>query len=358
MISQPAEAPTPTDQRSAGPLENTCDAGIEVSFVVPVFNSRHTLPALVDEIHEAFQGTSFEVVLVNDGSTDGTGQVVRDLAARYPATVCAVNLARNFVEHSAVLAGLRHAAGDYVAVLDDDGQNPPAEVGRMIRHARAHGLDAVYGRQLVVKQPLLRRVGSRFHNAVANLILRKPRWLYLSSFKVLNRFLVDEIAAHHGPRPYLDGLVIRATNRIGQIDVLHRQRGAGRSGYTLPRLVGLWLDMVLGFSTIPLRIAVALGLIVSLASGVLLGAVVIDKLWFNPQVTVGIPTVLSCIAFFSGMQLMVLGVVGEYVARVFAQRHEMSAYVVRSIIRRAPPAKTAIENGVWNSSPTRQPLLS
>lgn len=323
------------------PPDEGADVGVELSFVVPVYRSKFTLPALVEEIHATFLGTSFEVILVNDGSTDGTEQVVRELAARFPQTVCVVQLARNFGEHNAVLAGLRHTVGDYVAILDDDGQNPPAEVRRMVRHARTHGLDVVYGRPLVVRQPWLRRLASRFHDQVANLVLGKPRRLYLSSFKVLTRFVVDELGRYHGPRPYLDGLILRTTSSIGQIDVLHRQRRDGRSGYTISRLVGLWLDMVLGFSVLPLRIGVVLGLLVAVASALLLGAVVVDKLWINPNVTVGIPTVLSCMAFFAGVELMVLGVVGEYVARVFNQGSGPATYVVRYTIRKAAAARHA-----------------
>ena len=319
---------------------DAADLGVELSIVVPVYNSEHTLSAVVEEIHATFAGDSFEVVLVNDGSTDGSERVARDLAARFPHTVCVVHLARNFGEHSAVLAGMHYTVGDYVAVLDDDGQNPPAEVARMVRHARTRQLDVVYGRHLAMRQPWLRRLGSRFHDRMANLALGKPPALYLSSFKVLNRFLVDELLRHHGPRPYLDGLILQTTASIGQVDVLHRERRAGRSGYSLPRLMALWLDMVLGSSLLPLRIGAALGLTMTLLSGLLLLAVALARLFFNPQLALGIPAVVACVGLLSGVQLTALGIVGEYVTRALAERHGAAQHVVRYAIRKVPVANS------------------
>ena len=165
-----------------------------------------------------------------------------------------MQLARNFGEHNAVLAGLRHARGEYVAVLDDDGQNRPRDVLKMLAHARQHKLDVVYGRYRERQHPWPRILGSWFHNRIANFVLGKPRDLYLSSFKVMSRFVVDEVVKFAGPFPYLDGLILRTTSRLGQIEVDHESRRGGRSGYTLPKLVGLWLNMFVGFSIIPLRL--------------------------------------------------------------------------------------------------------
>lgn len=304
-------------------------SGAELSLVIPVYNGSETIVAVVEEVRSALAGLSHEIVLVNDGSSDASEAVCNRLAARYPETVTFVQLSRNFGEHAAVLAGLRRTRGRYVATLDDDGQNPPDQIPLLLDYARTHDLDVVYGRYREKRHSRLRNWGSWFTNAVATVVLKKPPELYLSSFRVMSRFLVKAVTRYRGPYPYLDGLILQATQRIGQIEVEHRQRQGGRSGYNLRRLVRLWSNMFLGFSIAPLRLATLGGMAVSLLSFVLLVAIVVDKLFFSPNVTVGIPTVLVCLTFFAGVQLWVLGMVGEYVGRVFLQLHGKPQAVVR-----------------------------
>ncbi len=304
-------------------------SGAELSLVIPVYNGSETIVAVVEEVRSALAGLSHEIVLVNDGSSDASEAVCNRLAARYPETVTFVQLSRNFGEHAAVLAGLRRTRGRYVATMDDDGQNPPDQILLLLDYARAHDLDVVYGRYREKRHSRLRNWGSWFTNAVATVVLKKPPELYLSSFRVMSRFLVKAVTRYRGPYPYLDGLILQATQRIGQIEVEHRQRQGGRSGYNLRRLVRLWSNMFLGFSIAPLRLATLGGMAVSLLSFVLLVAIVVDKLFFSPNVTVGIPTVLVCLTFFAGVQLWVLGMVGEYVGRVFLQLHGKPQAVVR-----------------------------
>jgi glycosyltransferase involved in cell wall biosynthesis len=303
----------------------------EVSLLIPVYNGAGTVEQVLAEIHDAFRARRFEVVLINDGSTDDSETVCARLVDNHPATVRFVQLARNFGEHNAVLAGLRYARGDYVTVLDDDGQNPPAEALRLYETIRRTQQDVVYGRAVVKHHSWVRNAGSWFNDRMATLLLKKPRNLYLSSFKVMNRFLVDAVASHGGSRPYIDGLIYRTTRNIGQIDVAHRPRHGGRSNYGPRRLVGLWLDMLLSFSILPLRIAGVLGLVCSVLSGLLLVAAVIDKLWLNPGVTVGIPTVVITIAFFAGVQLLILGTIGEYLGRLFLDYSGAPQFVVRYV---------------------------
>ena len=304
-------------------------SGAELSVVIPVYNGSETIVAVVEEVQSALAGLSHEIVLVNDGSSDASEAVCNRLAARYPETVTFVQLSRNFGEHAAVLAGLRRTRGRYVATMDDDGQNPPDQILLLLDYARAHDLDVVYGRYREKRHSRLRNWGSWFTNAVATVVLKKPPELYLSSFRVMSRFLVKAVTRYRGPYPYLDGLILQATQRIGQIEIEHRQRQGGRSGYNLRRLVRLWSNMFLGFSIAPLRLATLGGMAVSLLSFVLLVAIVVDKLFFSPNVTVGIPTVLVCLTFFAGVQLWVLGMVGEYVGRVFLQLHGKPQAVVR-----------------------------
>ena len=301
----------------------------ELSLVIPVYNGSRTIGALVEHATKIFGSTSCEIVLVNDGSEDDSETVCAQLARKFPQSVTFVHLSRNFGEHSAVLAGFTQARGRYIAVLDDDGQNPPEEVVRMLDELKRKNYDVVYGHYIEKKHSWFRNLGSRFNDRIATLMLHKPKDLYLSSFKVMNRFLVNEIIKYRGPYPYTDGLIYRVTRNIGQIPVEHRVSQSGRSRYTLRRLVRLWLNMFLNFSIKPLRVSVYVGLLASCLSVVALIAILIDKLWITPDLTVGIPTVLGGVVFFSGVQLMILGLVGEYLGRLYLDQTGTPQYIVR-----------------------------
>jgi hypothetical protein len=162
-------------------------------------------------------------------------------------------------------------------------------------------------------------------------MLHKPKELYLSSFKVMNRFVVNEIIKYHGPYPYTDGLIYRVTRNIGQIPVEHRVSQSGPSRYTFRRLVRLWLNMFLNFSIKPLRLSIYVGLLTSCLSIVALIAIVIDRIWITPNLTLGIPTVLGTIVLLAGIQLMILGLVGEYLGRLYLDHTGTPQYVVRYV---------------------------
>jgi undecaprenyl-phosphate 4-deoxy-4-formamido-L-arabinose transferase len=306
---------------------------VELSLVIPVYNGSRTIGPLVEHIQTIFATTFFEIILVNDGSEDGSEMVCSELAAKFPQTVAFVHLSRNFGEHSAVLAGLGHARGRYVAVLDDDGQNPPEEIMRMLEELKRKNFDVVYGHYIEKKHSRFRNAGSWFNDRVATFLLQKPKDLYFSSFKVMNRFLVNEIIKYRGPYPYTDGLIYRTTRKIGQIPVEHRASVSGPSRYKFRKLVRLWLNMFLNFSIKPLRLSVYVGLLASGFSVVALIAIVIDKLWITRNVTLGVPTVLASIVFFAGVELMILGLVGEYLGRLYLDHTGTPQYVVRYTVQ-------------------------
>lgn len=301
----------------------------EISVVIPVYNGAGSIAAVVQRVRATFAQQRLQIVLVNDGSADRSEEVCLQLQASFPQQIAFVQLARNFGEHNAVLCGLRHASGSCVAIMDDDAQNPPEEIPRMLRYLLDNQLDVVYGRYQHRKHSWWRRLGSQFNDRMANWMLRKPPELYLSSFKVMQRFIVEQILRYHGPFPYIDGLIFQATGRIGQIEVQHDHRLAGQSGYTLRKLISLWLNMFLGFSILPLRLTILLGLVACLIGVLGLVAIIVDKIWLNPEVTVGIPTAIACIILFSGVQLIVLGMIGEYVGRVFLHTGGRPTFVER-----------------------------
>ena len=305
----------------------------ELSLVIPVYNGGRTVAGLVEHIVKVFGSTSSEIILVNDGSEDDSEQVCAQLVQKFPQTVVFMHLSRNFGEHSAVLAGFTATRGRYVAVMDDDGQNPPEEIVRMLDELKRKKLDVVYGHYIEKKHSWFRNLGSRFNDRIATFMLHKPKDLYLSSFKVMNRFVVDEIIKYRGPYPYADGLIYRVTTNIGQIPVEHRASPGGSSRYTLRRLVRLWLNMFLNFSIKPLRLSIYVGLFTSCLSVVALILILIDRIWITPNVTLGIPTVLGTIVLLAGIQLMILGLVGEYLGRLYLDQTGTPQYVVRYTMR-------------------------
>src|SRR5256885_8729532 len=307
--------------------------GPELSLVIPVYNGSRTIGPLVEHAVKIFGSTSFEIVLVNDGSEDDSEKICAQLAEKFPRNVTFVHLSRNFGEPSAVLAGFAESRGRYVAVLDDDGQNPPEEVVRMLDELKRKNYDVVYGHYIEKRHSWFRNFGSRFNDRIATFMLHKPKDLYLSSFKVLNRFVANEITKYRGPYPYADGLIYRVTTNIGQIPVEHRASPGGQSRYTLRRLIRLWLNMFLNFSIKPLRLSIYVGLFTSVLSVLALIAIVVDRLWITPNVTLGIPTVLGTIVLLAGIQLMILGLVGEYLGRLYLDHTGTPQYVVRYAMR-------------------------
>ena len=216
---------------------------VGLSIVVPVYRGAATVGQLVEALSDLHPAGGLEVVLVNDGSPDNSGDVCRTLLATARIPVVYIEHARNYGEHNAVMTGLRHARGDFVITMDDDLQNPPEEVVKLYDHARLGGWDVVYTRYAVKQHAGWRNLGSRFANSVADRLLDKPKGLYLSSFRCMSAMVVDAVTRYSGPYPYIDGLIMQVTQRIDSIEVRHLPRQEGRSNYTLVRLVRLWLNL-------------------------------------------------------------------------------------------------------------------
>lgn len=305
-----------------------------LSIVIPVYHSEKTIGPLVDTVVEALapRYEALEIVLVNDGSTDDSHGQALLAQQRHPRVVKYLRLARNFGEHNAVMCGLSHITGDCVAIIDDDFQNPVSQIPLLVDKL-CEGYDVVYSAYPKKQHHWFRNLGSRFNGWVAGKLLSVPSGLYLSSFKVMNAFLAKAVVAYEGPFPYIDGLIMRSTDSIATQQVEHAARAEGRSNYTLRRLIRLWLNMFTGFSILPLRAASMLGIIMSLAGFAM--AIFFFISWlvggilFTQSIPPGWASLIVCITLFAGIQLCVLGMVGEYLGRMFLTQNRTPQYVVR-----------------------------
>jgi glycosyltransferase involved in cell wall biosynthesis len=300
-----------------------------ISVVIPVYNGASTIGPLVDTLVAGLAPYKLQVVLVNDGSKDNSHQVCEELFHKYPDIVTYLRLARNFGEHNAVMAGLRHSRGDYTVIMDDDFQNPPEEVISLVQEAERGDFDVVYSYYEQKRHHWLRNIGSTFNGWVAHFMLNKPKGLYLSSFKCLNRFLTKEVVKYDAPLPYIDGVILSLTDNIGTVRVHHNERVHGKSGYTFRKLVRLWLSMFVNFSIMPLRLSLIMGFVASLLALGMAVEVVLEKL-LNPGIQVGWASLAFLILLFAGVQLCILGLMGEYIGRTLLNSNRLPQFVVRS----------------------------
>jgi undecaprenyl-phosphate 4-deoxy-4-formamido-L-arabinose transferase len=301
-----------------------------LSIVVPVYNGAATVGALVDALSALRPEGGIEIVLVNDGSPDNSGEVCRAIAATATVPLTYVEHARNFGEHNAVMTGLRHARGDYVITMDDDLQNPPEEVVRLYDHARLGRFDVVYTRYAVKEHEGWRNIGSRFANWVADQLMDKPKGLYLSSFRCMSALAVREVVKYSGPYPYVDGLLMQVTQRLDSIEVKHFARAEGRSNYTLKRLVRLWMNLATNFSVLPLRLAVIAG--AAMGGLGLLAALYVIIEGLSGHTPSGWASLMTVTLLIAGVQFLILGVLGEYVGRAFMSANGKPQGVVREVL--------------------------
>jgi undecaprenyl-phosphate 4-deoxy-4-formamido-L-arabinose transferase len=303
-----------------------------LSIVIPVYNAEKTISNLCRSLISQYGSTyMLQIVLINDYSSDRTDVICRQLQSEFPEVLTCGRLSRNFGEHNAVMAGLNQARGEYVVIMDDDFQNPPEEVSRLMDEI-LKGFDVVYSHYPEKSDSFFRNLGSYLNGSMARVILNKPANLYLSSFKAMNRFLVNELIANKTPNPYLDAIILRITRNIGTVSVRHDRRQAGRSGYTLKKLAALWGDMLVSYSLIPLRILAVVGFILTL-----LGTyTVADTLIRNLHPFLIDPTDLeeltSVTMFFRGFQLFATGIVGEYVGRIYLKLNQEPQYIIRELL--------------------------
>jgi undecaprenyl-phosphate 4-deoxy-4-formamido-L-arabinose transferase len=305
---------------------------VKISFVIPCYRSEKMIGKVIEEIRETMAKMpqyTYEVVLINDCSPDNTFEAIKELAAKY-SFIKGINLARNFGQHAALMAGFRHVSGDIIVCLDDDGQTPADEVGKLLAGIEA-GQDVVYAKYEHKQHSAFRNLGSKVNEIMTRFMLGKPKELYISSYFAARRFVIEDVIRYENSYPYVIGLVLRVTKRISNVNVNHRDREEGTSGYTLKKLFGLWFNGFTAFSVKPLRIATVMGGC-SAFVGFAYGLYTILKKVIIPDVPIGFSALMSAIVIFGGMIMLMLGLIGEYIGRIYISLNSAPQYVIRDVV--------------------------
>jgi undecaprenyl-phosphate 4-deoxy-4-formamido-L-arabinose transferase len=303
-----------------------------VSICIPCYRSAQTLPAVVAEIRQVFavhEGYDYQIVLVNDGSPDNTFQVIRRLCQE-DDRIIGVDLSRNYGQASAKMAALPYATGDAIVYMDDDGQHPAEGIFPLLEKID-QGYDIVYARFPQKHHSWFKRITSRLYQKVSEWIGNKPKGISVSSFTAWSRIAADAVMGYKSPFPAAGLYLNKITTRIANVDMEHRDRLAGESGYSLKKLLSLTVTALTNFSIIPLRIASFVGTACAVAGFIAGIAVVIRKL-INPFISAGYSSIISVILFIGGVIMMILGVMGEYIGRIYMTVSDMPQYNVRQTI--------------------------
>ena len=301
-----------------------------LSIVIPVYNSEEILDELISQIISEINKKKdliekFEVILVNDNSKDNSWKVIKNICTNFDGVI-GINLSKNFGQHNALIAGIKNSKGDYLVTMDDDLQHSPEYISEII-HKLNEGFDVCYTKYKNNKYSLIKKLGSIVNDKIANIVLKKPKNIYLSSFKGIKKNVINEIKKFESPHVYLDGIILNVTNNIGTINIEHNKRLTGFSGYNFNKLFSLWLKVSTNSSIVPLRITSIIGIIITFVSLILAVFLIIYKMK-NPEIQQGWTSLATLIFFFSGVQLLALGVIGEYIGRIFINLNQKPQYIV------------------------------
>ena len=299
---------------------------MKLSVIIPVYNSESSIVSLVDTLHKALKEITFEIILVNDGSKDGSERLCKELARKF-SSVHFISLRRNYGEFNAVMCGLNFTKGEYCVMIDDDFQNPPEEIIKLVNTAEKGSYDVVYTYYSKKEHAVYRNLGSRLVNWITSYLLGKPKDLYLSSFKLIKRDVIEEIIKYKGPYPYIDGLIFRITSNIGTVQVIHHKRGDGASNYTWRKLISLFLNILFCYSALPIRLFMPIGLGL-FGVGFLLLLFLFGQ-WIVGPDPKGWQVVTAAVIFIGGIQCTLLSVLGEYIGKSFMDQSGQPQYVIK-----------------------------
>jgi polyisoprenyl-phosphate glycosyltransferase len=302
-----------------------------ISVVIPVYNSEDCLDELTQRLFNVLDnlGKDYEIVLVNDCSRDNSWVKIAKLC-RTNNRIKGISLKKNFGQDNAIMAGLNYSTGKSLIIMDDDLQHDPEDMPSLLSRLEK-GYDVCYANFSFKKQSWFKNFGSWFNDKVASIVIKKPKRIYLSPYKAIKREVVDEMVKYNGPYPYIDGLIFRTTQNITQVNIKHHNRHAGKGNYNLSNSFNVWLKLATNFSVFPLRISTYLGFIASGIGFILSFIFIIEKLLSNKS-PAGWVSLVVIILIMGGIQLVAIGIIGEYVGRSFLHINEDPQFTVDKII--------------------------
>lgn len=304
----------------------------KISYVIPCYKSEDTIKMVIEEIILNMENDiryNFEIILVSDNSPDNVFDIIKKEAI-ISKSIKGIKLAKNFGQHAALMAGYKYATGDLIVSLDDDGQTPANEVFKLVQKLES-GYDVVYASYNEKKHNIFRNFGSKINDIMSEKLISKPKNLKVSSFFCAKRFVIDEMIKYDKPYPYLLGLVFRTTHSIGNVNVNHRERTVGKSNYNLKKLISLWMNGFTAFSIKPLRVATILGIAIAFFGFIFGTYTIINKL-LNPKILAGYSSIMAALLFIGGMIMLMLGLLGEYIGRIYICINNSPQYVVRETV--------------------------
>lgn len=308
------------------------DDKTKISVVVPVYNSRESIAELLERLHSTFAQLnkySLEVVMVNDGSKDDSWEVLQEQKKRYPDTLKAINLSKNYGQHNALLCGFGFASGDFVVTMDDDLQHPPEEVTKLIQRQEETQADIIYGMYDEKHHSLVRNLGSIFVRKTSS--YRKQNKDGGSSFRLIRKELIDVLVEKHSQHfLYLDATLNWYNSNVQLVTVRHDRRKYGQTGYSLTRLFSIYVNVLYYYSTKPLKVIIAVGLISSLATFLLGLRFIYRKILFD--VPLGYTSIIVAIMFSTSLILLCLGIIGNYLYKLYDLQQNKPPYSVKKVL--------------------------
>ena len=303
-----------------------------LSFVIPCYRSEHTIQSVIEEIKnwvDLHDVKEWEIIAVNDCSPDGVQEVLEKIASDNQK-IKVIELAKNMGKHAAMLAGYSKVSGTLIVNLDDDGQCPVDQLNLLLDEIE-RGADIALAKYRVKKQSVFKRFGSLMNQKMAQIMIGQPKDIQISNFSVIRRIIVEEMIKYQNPYPYVSGLMLRSTKHIVNVQMDERERLYGSTNYTFIKSIKLWLNGFTAFSVIPLRIATMAGMCCTVI-GVVSGLYVVIKRLLNPAILAGYSSLMAALLFIGGMIMLMLGMIGEYIGRIYISINNSPQYVIRQTI--------------------------
>ena len=301
----------------------------KISFVIPCYGSEKIIEKVINEIENVLNSNNkydYEIIAVNDKSPDNVWNVLKKLSAKNEK-IKLIHLAKNMNRPGALMAGMNYITGDYIILMDDDGQCPMNEVWNLIKPLE-EGHDVAIAKYPKKKQSNFKNFGSYINKKMTEIVIEKPDYIQFSNFIAMQKYISDEIIKYKNPYPYFTGLILRTTSDIINVEMIERERIEGKTNFTIKKMFKLWLNGFTAFSVKPLRMATVIGFITSVI-GFIYGIYIIVKKIIGADILQGYSSIMATILFVGGIIMIILGLIGEYIGRIYICINNSPQYVIK-----------------------------